>query len=151
MRVKFSTVFISLGISYLAGLFRFISILFICRSNLLSRSPITSVYTFFKQNEIHEVNQNGGFFPVPPNKWRRRGITIDLKFFMLTSCQTSLFNVFSFMAFLRDIWILPINSPKLLDHKNTKLRHCGNQIMLGCWKWWLHYFVELWWQCHERF
>ena len=36
------------------------------------------------------------------------------------------------MAFLRDIWSLPINSTKW-RHNDVKLRHCGDQIMLGCW------------------
>ena len=57
---------------------------------------------------------------------------------------------FRFIATLREIWILPINSI-IWRFNDIKLRHGVNQVMPRCWKWWVNYSV--WFGCsyHGRF
>ena len=57
---------------------------------------------------------------------------------------------FRFIAILREIWILPINST-IWRFNDIKLRHGVNQVMPRCWKWWVNYSVWFWCLYHERF
>ena len=62
-----------------------------------------------------------------------------LVIFLILS-DTLLFKVILLYDYFEGIWILPIYPP-IWCHNGVTLRQYVNQIMLSCWKSWLHLFI----------